>query len=194
MIFRGDHQTWMLPCSHSAMSSSRVSRKERAKKRPKLEKNNFYFLFLSPGEEVPDVMVVEIVETLKAFLVELFWQGGARLGAFHLGLEEVEGGRHEDAGENHEDQCRPGQPLPRQILHEKIEGEVHGNVGEEDEEEDRGEVRVGDEKENHAEENVDNHEDNEKPKPERKFLFDLVSSVCLLHLIFLASLVAFFSI
>ena len=72
MIFRGVHQTWMLPCSHSAMSSSRVSRKERAKKRPKLEKNNFYFLVLSPGEEVPDVMVVEIVETLKAFLVELF--------------------------------------------------------------------------------------------------------------------------
>ena len=54
------------------MSSSRVSRKERAKKRPKLEKNYFNFLVLSPGEEVPDVMVVEIVETLKAFLVELF--------------------------------------------------------------------------------------------------------------------------
>ena len=32
----------------------------------------FTLFTLSPGEEVPDVMVVEIVETLKAFLVELF--------------------------------------------------------------------------------------------------------------------------
>ena len=35
---RSDHQTWMLAWSCSATSSSRVSRKARAKKRPKLER------------------------------------------------------------------------------------------------------------------------------------------------------------
>ena len=110
-------------------------------------------------------MVVKIVEPLKAGLVELFGQGSTSSGALDLRLEEVEGGEHEDAGEDEEDQRRPGQPFPGQVLHDEIEGEVHGNVGQEDEEEDGGELCVKDEQESHAEQSVDGHEDDQKPKP-----------------------------
>ena len=112
-------------------------------------------------------MVVKIVEPLKAGLVELFGQGSTSSGALDLRLEEVEGGEHEDAGEDEEDQRRPGQPFPGQVLHDKIEGEVHGDVGQEDEEEDGGELCIKDEQESHAEQSVDGHEDNQKPKPKR---------------------------
>ena len=117
---------------------------------------------------MPDVVVVKIVEPLKAGLVELFGQGGTCSCALHLRLEEVEGGEHEGAGEDEEDQRRPGEPLPSQVLHDQIEGEVHGNVGQEDEEEDGGELCIKDEQESHAEQSVDRHEDDQKPKPERQ--------------------------
>jgi|ERR1712192_119123 len=95
-------------------------------------------------------------------------RGSTCSGALHLRLEEVEGGEHEDAGEDKEDQGRPGQPLFGQVLHHEIEGEVHGHVGQEDEEQGGGEVGVKDEQESHAEHSVDGHEDDQKPKPKRK--------------------------
>ena len=80
MILRGDHQTWMfrspnldvplLPLGNVVIEGEQEGEGEEKAEAGK--KNNFYFLVLSPGEKVPDVMVVEIVETLKAFLVELF--------------------------------------------------------------------------------------------------------------------------
>ena len=110
-------------------------------------------------------MVVKVVEPLKTWLVDLFWQGRTHTCVLHLRPEEVEGGQHEDGGEDEEDQRRPRQPLPGQLLHHEIEGEVHANVGEEDEEEDGGEVCLKDEQESDAEQSVDGHEDDKKPKP-----------------------------
>ena len=131
------------------------------------KKLSFAFPVCSPRQKVPDVVVVEVVEPLEAGLVELLWEGGARHGALDLRLEEVHRGKHEDAAENEEDKSRPRQPLSRQVLHHEVEGEVHRNVGEEDEEEDGREVCGGDEQEEHAEDGVDGHEDDQKPKSER---------------------------
>ena len=105
----------------------------------------------------------------QAGLVELFWDRGVHYGVLDFSFEEVDSRKHEDAAENEEDQRRPGQLLSSQVLHHDIEGEVHGNVGEEDEEEDGGEVGVQDEEEEHAEDAVHEHEDDQKPKSERWF-------------------------
>ena len=116
---------------------------------------------------MPHVVVVKVVKPLKARLIDLLGQGRACSSVLDLRSEEVEGGQHEDAGENEEDQRRPCQPLASQLLHHEVEGEVHRNVGEEDEEEGRREVCVEDEQEEHAEDGVDGHEDDQKPKSER---------------------------
>ena len=110
-------------------------------------------------------MVVKVVEPLKARPVDLFWQGRTHTGVLHLGFEEVEGRRKQEAGEDQEDQRRPRQPLATQLLHREIEGEVHPNIGDKEEEEDRQELSVEDEQEERAEESVDGHEDDKKPKP-----------------------------
>ena len=80
-------------------------------------------------------------------------------------MEEDEGGHHEGAGESEEDLCRQRQPLASHFLHCEVEGEVHRNVGEKEEEEDGGELRLREEQKDHAEQSVDGHEDDQKPKP-----------------------------
>ena len=114
---------------------------------------------------MPHVVVVKVVKPLKARLIEFLGQGRTYSGVLDLRSEEVEGGQHEDAGENEEDQRWPCQPLASQLLHHEVEGEVHPNVGEKEEEEDGGELRLRDEQKQHAEESVDRHEDDQKPKP-----------------------------
>ena len=117
---------------------------------------------------MPHVVVVKVVKPLKARLIDLLGQGRTCSSILDLRPEKVEGGQHEDAGENEEDQRWPCQPLASQLLHHEIEGEVHPSVGEKEEEEDGRELRRGGyEQKQHAEESVDGHEDDQKPKPEK---------------------------
>ena len=118
---------------------------------------------------MPDVMVVKEVESLKTRLIELFGEGGSYVGVLHLLPEEDHGGQHEGGREEQEDEGWPSQPLPRNVLHHQVEGEVHAHVDEEEEEQHRGELYVGHEEETTTEESVDCHEPDQKTKPTHNY-------------------------
>ena len=111
-------------------------------------------------------MVVKIIEGPKAILVDLFWQGSTCASALDLSSKEIQGRCHEGAGEDHEDERRPRQPLPGHLLHGKIETQVHWNIGKEEKEKERWEVFFGNKLEVKAEQSVDEHEDDEIVEPE----------------------------
>ena len=124
------------------------------------------------GEEVPHVVVVEVVQARvhEALLVVVLRQScciRAISSFLHLRLEEVERRRHEERGQDGEDEGRPGEPFLGQPLHDDVEPEVHGHVGEEDEEEDGGKLTHDKGERGHGK--VDHHEDNQELKPERLF-------------------------
>ena len=110
-------------------------------------------------------MVVEVVEPLKAGLVDLFGEGRSHTCVLHLCFKKVECGQCKGSGEHQKDRSRPRQSLPRHFLHHEIEGEVHTKVGEKDEEENWQELCFKDEQEKRAEESVDEHEDDQEAKP-----------------------------
>ena len=124
------------------------------------------------GEEVPHVVVVEVVQARvhEALLVVVLRQScciRAISSFLHLRLEEVERRRHEERGQDGEDEGGPGEPFLGQPLHDDVEPEVHGHVGEEDEEEDGGKLTHDKGERGHGK--VDHHEDNQELKPERLF-------------------------
>ena len=114
---------------------------------------------------MPQVVVVEVVESLQARLIHLFWEGNTCASVLHLPEEEVERGQHAETVENQEDHCRHCQPLLLRLgLHPEIEGEVHPEVAEKDEEEHRWELCLEEEVEKQAEGSVDDCDQDQKPE------------------------------
>ena len=115
------------------------------------------------AEEMPDVVDIEVIHQ-DAVPVHGHWLRSSHWGVLHLDPEEYEGKEHEGDGEDKEEQAGVGEGFSSSELFCDVEQEVEEEVGDEDVEQNGGEVNLCHKREN-ADESVDQKEDKDCSDP-----------------------------